>query len=95
MIPVISKLKKLSKRVNGFAMASQEVTVRNFWLWENFISSSSQKRKLKNGACSSVFSWTSQTQESSLPSKKKEKEILEAEITDTASEGEGRFDETD
>ena len=66
---------------------------------DDFISSSSQKRKLKNGACPSVFSWTSQAQERSLPSKRsklqEEQEILEAEITATASEGEGKFDETD
>ena len=66
---------------------------------EDFISSSSQKRKLKNGASPSVFSWTSQVQERSLPSKRSklqaEQEILEAEITATASEGEGKFDETD
>ena len=65
----------------------------------DFISSSSQKRKLKNVACPSVFSWTSQAQERSLPSKRsklqEEQEILEAEITATASEGEGKFDETD
>ena len=68
---------------------------------EDFISSSSEKRKLKNSACPSVFSWTwSQTQERSLPSKwsklQEEQEILEAEIlTATVSEGEGKFDETD
>ena len=66
---------------------------------EDFISSLSQKRKLKSGACPSVFSWTSQTQERSLPSKRsklqEEQEILEAEITATASEGQGKFDETD
>ena len=66
---------------------------------EDFISSSSQKRKLKNGTSPSVFSWTSQAQERSLPSKRSklqaEQEILEAEITATASEGEGKFDKTD
>ena len=66
---------------------------------EDFISSSSQKRKLKKGACPSIFSWTSQAQERSLPSKRsklqEEQEILEAEKTATASEGEGKFDETD
>ena len=65
---------------------------------EDFISSASQKRKLKKGACPSVFSWTSQGQERSLPAKRsklqEEQEILEAEITATASEGEGKFDET-
>ena len=65
---------------------------------EDFILSSSQKRKLKKGTCPSVFSWTAQTQERSLPSKRsklqEEQEILEAEITATASEGEGKF-ETD
>ena len=59
---------------------------------EDFISSASQKRKLKKGACPSVFS------ERSLPAKRsklqEEQEILEAEITVTASEGEGKFDET-
>ena len=65
---------------------------------EDFISSASQRRKLKKGACPSVFSWTSQAQERSLPAKRsklqEEQEILEAEITATASEGEGKFDET-
>ena len=59
---------------------------------EDFISSASQKRKLKKGACPSVFS------ERSLPAKRsklqEEQEILEAEITATALEGEGKFDET-
>ena len=45
-----------------------------------------------------VFSWTSQAQERSLPAKRsklqEEQEILEAEITATALEGEGKFDET-
>ena len=57
---------------------------------EDFISSANQKRKLKKGACPSVFSWTSQAQERSLPAKRsklqEEQEILEAEITATACE---------
>ena len=64
----------------------------------DFISSASGKRKLKKGACPSVFSWTSQAQERSLPAKRsklqEEQEILEAEITATALEREGKFDET-
>ena len=56
----------------------------------DFISSASGKRKLKKGACRSVFSWTSQAQERSLPAKRsklqEEKEILKAEITATACE---------
>ena len=44
------------------------------------------------------WSWTSQAQERSLPAKRsklqEEQEILEAEITATALEGEGKFDET-
>ena len=46
----------------------------------------------------SVFLWTSQAQERSLPAKRsklqEEQEILEAEITATALEREGKFDET-
>ena len=65
---------------------------------DDFIPSASQKRKLKKDACPSVFSWTSQAQERSLPAKRsklqEEQEILEAEITATALEGEGKFDET-
>lgn len=65
---------------------------------EDFISSASQKRKLEKGACPSVFSWTSKGQERSLPAKRsklqEEQEIIEAEVTATSSEGEGKFDET-
>ena len=50
------------------------------------------------GACPSVFSWTSKSQERYLPSKRlklqAEQELFEAELTATASEGEGEFDET-
>ena len=40
-----------------------------------------------------MFSWSSKNQE--RPLQKAEKELLEAELTATASEGEGKFDETD
>ena len=46
-----------------------------------------------------MFSWTSQAQERSLPSKRsklqEEQAILEAEIPTTASGEEGKIDETD
>ena len=46
-----------------------------------------------------MFSWSKTNPERSLPEKKKQIEelnaILESELTDTASEGEGKFDLTD
>lgn len=58
-----------------------------------------KSRRLKAGAWPSLFSWSKTNTERSLPKKKKEIEelnaILESELTDTASEGEGKFDLTD
>lgn len=58
-----------------------------------------KSRRLKAGACPSLFSWSKTNPERSLPEKKKQIEelnaILESELTDTASEGEGKFDLTD
>ena len=58
-----------------------------------------QNQGLKAGACPSLFSWSKTNTERSLPKKKKEIEelnaILESELTDTASEGKGKFDLTD
>ena len=58
-----------------------------------------KSRGLKAGACPSLFSWSKTNPERSLPEKKKQIEelnaILESELTDTASEGEGKFDLTD
>ena len=66
---------------------------------EDFISTSRFKRKLKKGACPSIFSWTGKRHERSLPAKRlklqMEQELLEAELTATASQGEEQFDETD
>ena len=66
---------------------------------EDFISTSRCKRKLKKGACPSIFSWTGKRHERSLPAKRlklqMEQELFEAELTATASEGEEQFDETD
>ena len=58
-----------------------------------------KSRRLKAGACPSLFSWSKTNPKRSLPEKKKEIEelnaILESELTDTASEGEGKYDLTD
>ena len=58
-----------------------------------------KSRRLKAGACPSLFSWSKTNLKRSLPEKKKQIEernaILESELTDTASEGEGKFDLTD
>ena len=63
---------------------------------EDFKSSESRTRRLKEGACSSVFSWSKPKTERSFPVKKallkEEKKIMEAEETETASEGEGSFE---
>jgi len=56
----------------------------------------SRIRRLKDGACPSVFLWSKPKTERSLPARKarleKEKEIMEAEETETASEGEGSYE---
>ena len=58
-----------------------------------------KSRRLKAGACPLLFSWSKTNPERSLPEKKKQIEelnaILESELTDTASEGDGKFDLTD
>ena len=63
---------------------------------EDFKSSESRTRRLKEGACSSVFSWSKPKTERSFPVKKallnEEKKIMEAEETETASKGEGSFE---
>ena len=54
-----------------------------------------KSRRLKAGTCPLLFSWLKTNPERSLPEKKKQIEelnaILESELTDTASEGEGKF----
>ena len=58
-----------------------------------------KSRTPKVGACPSLFSWSKINPERSLPQKRKEIEelnsILGSELTDTASEGERKFDLTD
>ena len=58
-----------------------------------------KSRRLKAGTCPLLFSWLKTNPERSLPEKKKQIEelnaILESELTDTASEGDGKFDLTD
>ena len=57
-----------------------------------------KSRRLKAGACPSLFSWSKAYPARSLPEKKKQIEelnaILESGLTDAASEGEGKFDLT-
>ena len=68
---------------------------------DDYISLSSKRKNLnrKKGVCPSVFSWTKKKEERPLPAKRAkfqaEQELLEDELTATASEGEGQFDETD
>ena len=58
-----------------------------------------KSRGLKAGACPSLFSWSKTNPVRSHPEKEKLIEevnaILESELTDTASESEGKFDLTD
>ena len=60
---------------------------------------SAKSRRLKAGARPSLFSWLKTNPKQSLPQKKKEIEelnaILQSELTDIASEREGKFDLTD
>ena len=58
-----------------------------------------KSRRLKAGDCPSLFTWSKTNPEQSLPEMKKQIEelnaILESELNDAASEGEGKFDLTD
>ena len=70
---------------------------------EDYIDNKSKTRRLKKGAIPSLFSWTkrneTQTAERSLPVKRKKIEelnaLMEAELTETASEGEGLYETND
>ena len=66
---------------------------------EGFTFVNSRSRRLKTGACPSVFSWTRPKNQRTLPAKmaqlEEERKILEAEETETASEGEGFFEKVD
>lgn len=66
----------------------------------DFVNPNTQSRRLKTGACPSVFQWKEATQprESSVISKRAKLEedlkLQEEELTATASEGEGIYEET-
>ena len=64
----ISRIRRDPKR--DFKVTKSTKVCSEHFTPEDFISTSSQKKRLKEGACPSVFSWSSKSQVRSLPSKR-------------------------
>lgn len=93
----ISRIKRDPKK--DFKVTTHTKVCSEHFQKDDFVCFDTKSRRLKSGSCPSVFSWTKATPERLLPVKKKQLEelntILESELTETASEGEGEFDLTD
>jgi len=93
----ISRIKRDPKK--DFKVSAYTKVCSEHFRREDFVCFDTKSRRLKAGACPSLFSWSKTNLKRSLPEKKKQIEernaILESELTDTTSGDEGKFDLTE